>query len=101
MTTMPPLDRRWTLAEATEALWAEGISLKLLAGGYSLNFDRGGTPKTEYITDDLIDALMTGFAMAEHPPAAPRIRRRRRISRRSYILRHNGELRKKLRRKRR
>jgi hypothetical protein len=66
------------------------------------DFIKGGTTKTEYITDDLIDALVTGLEMAEHPPAPPpKVRRSRRSVWSRYFLRYNGELRKKLRKRRR
>jgi hypothetical protein len=101
MTTTPDLDRIWTRADVADALRAQGISLNSRADGYRLNFIKGGTTKTEYVTDDLIDALVTGLEMAEHPPAPPpKVRRNRRSPWRGYILRYNGELRKKLRKRR-
>ena len=102
MTTTPDLDRVWTRADVADALHAQGISLVARADGYRVNFIKGGTTKTEYVTDDLIDALVTGLQMAEHPPAPPpKVRRTRRSVWRGYILRYNGELRKKLRKRRR
>lgn len=102
MPTTPDLDRAWTRADVAEALRAQGVSLNSRADGYRLNFIKGGTTQTEYVTDDLIDALVTGLQMAEHPPAAPpKVRRGRRSVWRGYILRYNGELRKKLKKRRR
>jgi hypothetical protein len=102
MGTPPDLDRVWTRADVAEALRAQGISLNARADGYRLNFIKGGTTKTEYVTDDLIDALVTGLAMADHPPPpSPKVRRSRRSVWRGYILRYNGELRKKVRKRRR
>ena len=101
MTTTPDLDRVWTRADVAEALRTQGISLNSRADGYRLNFINGGTTQTEYVTDDLIDALVTGLEMAEHPPApAPKVRRGRRSVWRGYSLRYNGELRKKLTKRR-
>jgi hypothetical protein len=102
MTTTPDLDRVWTRADVADALRAQGISLNSRADGIRLNFIKGGTTKTEYVTDDLIDALVTGLEMAEHPPAPPpKVRRTRRSVWSAYFLRHNGELRKKLGKRRR
>jgi hypothetical protein len=102
MTTTPDLDRVWTRADVADALRAQGISLNPRADGYRLNFIKGGTTKTEYVTDDLIDALVTGLEMAEHlPPPPPKVRRNRRSVWSRYFLRYNGELRKKLRKRRR
>jgi hypothetical protein len=100
MTTTPDLDRVWTRADVADALRAQGISLNSRADGYRLNFIKGGTTKTEYVTDDLIDALVTGLEMAEHPPAPPaKVRRNRRSMWSRYFLHYNGELRKKLRKR--
>jgi hypothetical protein len=97
----PDLDRVWTRADVADALRVKGISLNARADGYRLNFVKGGTTKTEYVTDDLIDALVTGLEMAEHPPAPPpKARRRRRSVWSKYFQRYNGELRKKLRKRR-
>lgn len=102
MTINPDLDRVWTRADVAEALRAQGISLNPRADGYRLNFIKGGTTQTEYVTDDLIDALVTGLEMAEHPPAPPpKERHWRRSAWRGYIRRHNGELRKKIKKQRR
>ena len=102
MTTTLDLDRVWTRADVAEALRAQGISLNSRSDGYRLNFIKGGTTQTEYVTDDLIDALVAGLEMAEHPPPPPpKVRRGRRSPWRGYILRCNGELRKKLRKRRR
>lgn len=102
MTTTPDLDRVWTRADVADALRAQGISLNSRADGYRLNFIKGGTTQTEYVTDDLIDALVTGLEMAEHPPGPPpKVRRSRRSVWSRYFLRYNGELRKKLRKRRR
>ena len=101
MTTTPDLDRVWTRDDVADALRAQGISLNPRADGYRLNFIKGGTTKTEYVTDDLIDALVTGLEMAEHPPPPPpKVRRNRRSVWNRYFLRYNGELRKKLRKRR-
>ena len=100
MTTTPDLDRVWTRVDVADALRAQGISLNPRGDGYRLNFIKGGTTQTEYVTDDLIDALVTGLEMAEHPPAPPKVRRNRRSPWRQYFLRYNGELRKKLRKRR-
>jgi hypothetical protein len=101
MTTTPDLDRVWTRDDVADALRAQGISLNPRADGYRVNFIKGGTTQTEYVTDDLIDALVTGLEMADHPPAPPpKVRRNRRSPWRQYILRYNGELRKKLRKRR-
>ena len=102
MTITPDLDRAWTRADVADALRAQGISLNPRADGYRLNFIKGGTTQTEYVTDDLIDALVTGLKMAEHPPAPPAKGPRSRQSPwRRYSLRYNGELRRKLRKRRR
>jgi len=103
MVTTPDLDRVWTRADVAEALRAQGISLNPRADGYRLNFIKGGTTKTEYVTDDLIDALVTGLQMAEHPPAPPpKVRRGgRRSVWRGYSFRCNGEMRQKRRKPRR
>jgi hypothetical protein len=102
MTTTPDPDRVWTRADVAEALRAQGISLNSRADGYRLNFIKGGTTQTEYVTDDLIDALVAGLEMAEHPPPPPlKVRRNRRSVWSRYFLRYNGELRKKLRKRRR
>ena len=101
MTTTPDLDRVWTWADVTEVLRAQGISLNSRADGYRLNFIKGGTTQTEYVADDLIDALLTGLEMAEHPPPSPKVRRGRRSVWRGYILRYNGELQKKIKKRRR
>src|ERR1035437_2976746 len=78
MTTTPDLDRVWTRADVADALRAQGIGLNSRADGYRLNFIKGGTTQTEYVTDDLIDALVTGLAMAKHPPPPPaKIQRKR------------------------
>ncbi len=103
MTTTPNLDRPWTRAEVADALRAQGIDLKSRADGYRLNFLKGGTSKTEYVTDDLIDALVTGLEMAEHPPPPPPKIRRKRWSpwRANYVLCANGVVRKRLKKRRR
>jgi hypothetical protein len=103
MTITPDLDRVWTRADVAEALRAQGISLNPRADGYRVNFIKGGTTQTEYVTDDLIDALVTGLQMAEQPPAPPPAVRRggRRSVWRGYAFRCNGEMRKKLRKRRR
>lgn len=101
MTTTVDLDRVWTRADVADALRAQGISLNSRADGYRVNFIKGGTTKTEYVTDDLIDALVSGLEMAEHPPAPPpKLRRGRGSVWRGYTLRYNGELRKKVRKRR-
>src|ERR1700693_4017375 len=100
MATTPDLDRVCTRADVAIALREQGISLTSRADGYRLNFIKGGTTKTEYVTDDLIDALVTGLEMAEHPPAPPpKVRRNRRSVWSRYFLRYNGDLRKKLRKR--
>lgn len=102
MTITPDLDRVWTRVDVADALRARGISLDARADGYRLNFIKGGTTITEYVTDDLIDALVTALRMAEHPPAPPpKARRNRRSVWRGYTLRYNGELQKKVRKRRR
>lgn len=93
MTETPDLNRTWTLAQATEALRARGVRLKLQAGDYRLNYTVGGTKKSEYVTDDLHDALTVGYAMAEHPPAPPQAVRRKRRAGKPYVVRANGEIR--------
>jgi hypothetical protein len=70
-------------------LWAKGIRLRARAEGYILNFAKGGTTHTEYVTDDLLDALTVGLKMAAHPPV-----RLRRFSR-AFIREHNAELKKR------
>lgn len=100
--TTPDLDRAWTRADVAEALRAQGISLNPRADGYRLNFIEGGTTQTEYVTDDLIDALVTGLQMADHPPSPrPKVQQSRRSVWRGYAFRCNGEVRKKLRKRRR
>src|ERR1700693_2816511 len=103
MATTPDLDRVCTRADVAIALRAQGISLNSRADGIRLNFIKGGTTKTEYVTDDLIDALVTGLQMAEHPPPPPPGVRRggRRSVWRGYTFRCNGEMRKKFRKRRR
>jgi hypothetical protein len=87
------LNRRWTLAEAAAELWARGVSVKSHADGYHLNYAKGGTTRTEFVTDDLIEALTVGFEMAEHKPALRRpIRRRRPPTRKAKIRSHNRAL---------
>jgi len=95
MTTTPDLDRVWTRVDVEDALRAQGISLNPRADGYRLNFIKGGTTKTEYVTDDLIDALVTGLEMAEHPPPPPpppKVRRNRRSMWSRYFLRVRREV---------
>ena len=98
MANTPDLDRAWTLAGVTEALWARGVILQPQAGGYRLNYRTAGTPQTEVITDDLIDALLVGLAMADHPPSPPHGPKRRRPSR--YRIGRHGELRRRSRARR-
>ena len=93
MPETPDLNRAWTLAQATEALRARGVRLKLQAGDYRLNYVVGGTTRSEYVTDDLHDALTVGYAMAEHLPAPPKAVRRRRRARKPSVVRANGEIR--------
>ncbi len=82
---------------------AEGIGLSSRADGYRVNFIKGGTSHTEYVTDDLIDALLTGLKMAKNPPAQPPQgwRGGRRSVWRGYCTRYNGAVRKKIRKRRR
>lgn len=93
MTETPDLNRAWTLAEATEALRVRGVRLNLLAGDYRLNYVTGGTTRSEYVTDDLHDALTVGYAMAEHLPAPPQPVHRKRRARKPYVVSANGEIR--------
>jgi hypothetical protein len=99
----PDLDRTWTWADVSNALHAQGIDLKSRGHGYRLNFIKGGTTQTEYVTDDLIDAFVTGLKMAEHPPAPPPKVRRNRWSpwRANYVLCANGVVRKRFKKRRR
>ena len=84
----PDLNRRWTLPEVEMELWAKGIILRDRAEGYILNFAKGGTTHTEYVTDDLLDALTVGLKMAAHSPVRlPRFSR-------AFIREHNAELKK-------
>lgn len=93
MATTLDLDRTWTLADATTTLSTCGISLKSEAGGYRVNFATGGTIQTEYVTDDLIGALVTGFGMAEHPSApSAKLRRARRRFHRVFRIGRYGKL---------
>lgn len=103
MTATPDLNRPWNRTEVEAALRAQGIGLSSRADGYRVNFIKGGTSHTEYVTDDLIDALVTGLKMAESPPPPPPKGPRGggRSIWRGYSTRYNGEVRKKLRRKRR
>jgi hypothetical protein len=93
MPETPDLDRAWTLAQATEALRARGVRLTLRAGDYRLNYAVGGMAKSEYVTDDLHDALTVGYAMAENRPTPPKAVRRRRRTQKPYVVRANGEIR--------
>jgi len=90
MADAPDLNRRWTFAEAAADLRARGISLTSQADGYRLNYTRDGTAQTEIATDDLIEALVAGYAMATRRPKIPKpLRRRRRPSRKARIRSHN------------
>jgi hypothetical protein len=93
MAETPDLNRVWTLAQATEDLRTRGIRLTLQAGDYRLNYAVGGTAKSEYVTDDLHDALTVGYAMSGHLPAPPKAVCRRRRARKPYVVRANGEIR--------
>ena len=93
MADAPDLNRRWTLADVMAELRPRGISLKSQPDGYHLNYDQGSTTRTEFITDDLIEALVVGCEMAKHQPAARRpARRRKPPTRKARIRSHNRAL---------
>jgi hypothetical protein len=75
---------------AFDELKALGLLLRQAPGEYRVNFPRGSA-ETEYITDDLQDALDRGREMAEEPrpvpevPLGPMGRR----TRRGDMYRHN------------
>lgn len=59
---------------ARDELKALGMKLRLVPGEYRVNF-KHGTPETEYVTEDLRDALRYGREMAKgkhpEPPEPP------------------------------
>jgi len=100
-----PEDRHPALfADSVADLAARGIRLAARAGEYCVNF-ADGAPTTAYVTDDLMDAIEHGWALARSlpgPDTAPvsPLRRRRRPARmtakairRRAIRRHNRRLR--------
>lgn len=88
----PDLNRRWTLDDVAAELWPRGISLKSEPEGYRVNFLKGGTTHTEYVTDELLDALTVGLDMAANPPPPlPKVPYKKRPSRRAVIHKHNAE----------
>jgi hypothetical protein len=54
----------------SDELRALGLVIQRRPGEYRVNFPHG-TAATEYMTDDLQDALNRGREMAEHPPPLP------------------------------
>lgn len=93
MADTPDLNRRWTLADAAADLRARGISLISKADGYHLNYALRGTAQTEFATDDLIEALIAGYAMAtQKPKISEPPRRRRHPTRKAKIRSHNRAL---------
>ena len=54
----------WTLAQAKAKLREFNLVLTKNEGEYRVNF-KGGREASAYYTDDINDAVCTGFAMAE------------------------------------
>jgi hypothetical protein len=76
---------------AFDELKALGLVLRQEPGQYRVNF-RNGTARTEYMTDDLRDAVTQGREMAAHPPPPsdpPLGPTGPRSSRRGLMYRHN------------
>jgi hypothetical protein len=67
-----------------------GLELHRAPGEYRVNFPHG-TPGTDYITDDLQDALTRGREMAERPPPfeLPPLGPMGRRTRRGDMYKHN------------
>lgn len=80
--------------KAFEELRALGLVLQQAPGHYRVNF-RNGAPATEYVTDDIEDALARGRLMALLPPPAvlpPLGPTGPRLSRRAFMYRHNRKI---------
>lgn len=80
---------------------ALGLLLRQAPGQYRVNFAQGRAA-TEYLTDDLEDALNHGRAMAKHapPPALPPLGPTKGTAygkRRAEMYRHNNKIAKKRR----
>ena len=84
MTTLPAFQT------AFDELKTLGLVLRRAPGEYSVNFPHG-TEATEYITDDLQDALSRGREMAECPPPRelPPLGPMGRRTRRGDMYKHN------------
>jgi hypothetical protein len=79
--------------DAHAELKSLGLVLRYAPGEYRVNF-RNGRPETEFITDDLQEALARGREMASHPPPepAPPVGPLGPRSRRGTMYRHNRKL---------
>jgi hypothetical protein len=75
---------------ARDELKKLGVELHRAPGEYRVNFPNGAR-ETDYITDDLQDALTRGREMAEHPPPPepPPLGPMGRRSRRGDMFKHN------------
>jgi hypothetical protein len=62
--TNPQPSKRLTIAAVTAELRAIGVTIRHHDGEYRVNL-KGGSPASEYFTDDLADALGTGRDMAK------------------------------------
>ena len=91
----PNLNRIWLFSDVQDELWSHGIGMKKKVEGYRINYFKGGTTYTEYVTDDLLDALITGLEMASNPPKPlPTVLPRKRVSYRAALLQRIAELKK-------
>ena len=87
MNTTPPFQT------AYDELKAHGLTLHKAPGEYRVNFPNGAAA-TEYVTDDLEDALRRGLEMAEHPPAPAELPLRPvgRRTRKGDMYKHNRKI---------
>ena len=93
------------IMQIMDELHARGVRITNRGGEWCVNTAAGGTQATEYLTDDLQDALEHARAMAASGPQAPTsetppsIRRKWRrttsskVQRRRSILTHNHRMR--------
>ncbi len=88
-------DTPLTFQAAAADLRQLGLVIESHPGEYRVNY-RHGDEATAYYTDDLTDALATGFVMAQQappePPLPPLGPTGRRQSRRGLMLIHNRKL---------
>lgn len=80
--------------DAKDRLKALGLTLSKAGAEYRVNFPHGGA-STEYVTDDLDDAVKEGERMAEHspPPKLPPLGPLGpKGTRRGLMYRHNRKL---------